>query len=80
MTTHSYDFVRAFNKKSGARGKGGGCKTSFTVPNYNIFLSRVCVSVSYLQPIYTHYIHSVVVQDFVSGRACCVNKHHYESR
>jgi hypothetical protein len=26
MTTHSYDFVRAFNKKSGARGKGGGVK------------------------------------------------------
>jgi hypothetical protein len=30
--------------------------------------------------IYTHYIHSVVVQDFVSGRACCVNQYHYESR
>jgi hypothetical protein len=29
--------------------------------------------------IYTHYIHSVVVQDFVSGRACCVNQYHYES-
>jgi hypothetical protein len=29
--------------------------------------------------IYTHYIHSVVVQDFVSGRACCVNHDHYES-
>ena len=28
----------------------------------------------------SHYIHSVVVQDFVSGRACCVNKYHYESR
>ena len=28
--------------------------------------------------IYTHYIHSVVVQDFVSGRACCVNQYHYE--
>jgi hypothetical protein len=26
-----------------------------------------------------HYIHSVVVQDFVSGRACCVNKYHYVS-
>ena len=24
--------------------------------------------------IYTHYIHSVVVQDFVSGRVCCVNQ------
>jgi hypothetical protein len=31
--------------------------------------------------IYTHYIHvhSVVVQDYVSGRACCVNQYHYES-
>jgi hypothetical protein len=26
-----------------------------------------------------HYIHSVLVQDFVSGRACCVNQYHYES-
>ena len=24
---------------------------------------------------YTHYIHSVVVQDFVSGRVCCVNQY-----
>jgi hypothetical protein len=30
--------------------------------------------------IHTHYIHSVVVQYFVSGRACCVNQYHYESR
>jgi hypothetical protein len=30
--------------------------------------------------IHTHYIHSVVVQDFVSGRVCCVNQYHYESR
>ena len=30
--------------------------------------------------VYTHYTHSVVVQDFVSGRACCVNQYHYESR
>jgi hypothetical protein len=29
--------------------------------------------------VYTHYIHSVVIQDFVSGRACCVNQYHYES-
>jgi hypothetical protein len=28
----------------------------------------------------THYIHSVMVQDFVSGPACCVNQYHYESR
>jgi hypothetical protein len=28
----------------------------------------------------THYIHSVVVQDFVSGRVCCVNQYHYELR
>jgi hypothetical protein len=28
----------------------------------------------------THYIHSVLVQDFVLGQACCVNQYHYESR
>ena len=28
----------------------------------------------------THYIHSVVVQNFVSGRVCCVNQYHYKSR
>jgi hypothetical protein len=33
-----------------------------------------------LRLIYTHYIHSVVVQDFVSGRVCCVNQYNYESR
>jgi hypothetical protein len=30
--------------------------------------------------IHTHYIQSVVVQDFVSGQVCCVNQYHYESR
>jgi hypothetical protein len=30
--------------------------------------------------VHTHHIHSVVVQDFVSGRVCCVNQYHYESR
>ena len=34
----------------------------------------------YKSSINTHYIHSVVVQDFVSGRVCCVNQYHYESR
>jgi hypothetical protein len=29
--------------------------------------------------IHTHYIHSVVVQYFVSGRACCVNQYDYVS-
>ena len=28
----------------------------------------------------THYIHSVLVPDFSSGRVCCVNQYHYESR
>jgi len=28
----------------------------------------------------THYIHIVLVQDVVSGRACCVNQYHYKSR
>jgi hypothetical protein len=27
----------------------------------------------------THYIHNVVVQDFVSGQDCSVNQYHYES-
>jgi hypothetical protein len=26
-----------------------------------------------------HYIHSVLVQDFVSGRACCMKQYHCES-
>jgi hypothetical protein len=37
-------------------------------------------SIKLAPTIYTHYIHSVVVQDFVSGRVCCVNQYHYESR
>jgi hypothetical protein len=28
--------------------------------------------------IHTHYIHSMVVQDVVSGRVCCVNQFQYE--
>jgi len=28
---------------------------------------------------YTHYMHSVVVQDVVSGRGCCMNQYDYES-
>ena len=28
---------------------------------------------------YTQYVHSVLVQNFASGRACCVNQYHYES-
>jgi hypothetical protein len=35
---------------------------------------------AYCRQIYTHYIHSVMVQYFVSGQACCVNQYHYESR
>ena len=27
----------------------------------------------------THYVHSVLVQNVVSGRACCVNQYQYES-
>ena len=30
--------------------------------------------------IHTHCLHSVLVQDFVSGQACCVNQYHCESR
>ena len=30
--------------------------------------------------IYTNYIYSLLVQDVVSCRACCVNQYHYESR
>ena len=32
------------------------------------------------QLININYIHSVVVQDFASGRVCCLNQYHYESR
>ena len=32
---------------------------------------------TYIQYINTHYIHSVLAQGFVSGRACCVNHCHY---
>ena len=28
----------------------------------------------------THYMHSVLEQDCVAYRVCCVNKYHYESR
>ena len=28
----------------------------------------------------THYMHSVLVQDCVACRVCCVNQYHYESR
>ena len=38
------------------------------------------VSTLYPPIIYTHYIYSVVVQDYVSGWTCCVNQYHYESR
>jgi hypothetical protein len=40
------------------------------------WFGAVCSSIV----INTHYIHSVVVQYFVSGRASCVNQYHYESR
>jgi hypothetical protein len=43
----------------------------------NIFL---LISMENNRAIYTHYIHSVVVQDVVSGRVCCVKQYHYESR
>jgi hypothetical protein len=28
----------------------------------------------------THYLYSVLVENYVSGGACCVNEYHYESR
>ena len=31
-----------------------------------------------IYPLHT-FLHSVLVQDFVSGRAYCVNQYHYES-
>jgi hypothetical protein len=40
------------------------------------WFGAVCSSIV----INTHYIHSVVVQYFVSGRASCVNQYHYQSR
>jgi len=30
--------------------------------------------------IHTHFIHNMMVQDLVSGRACCVIQYHYKSR
>ena len=38
------------------------------------------ISIPFLLKINTHYIHSVVVKDLVSGRSCCMNQYHYESR
>jgi hypothetical protein len=40
---------------------------------------KVCL-INMIYKMHTHYIHSVVVQDFVSGRACCVKQYHYELR
>ena len=40
----------------------------------------VCVSPKKWTKIHIHYIHSVVVQYVISGRACCVNQYHYKSR
>ena len=50
-------------------------------PNVTKYGASLDVSVSpkQLTKIHTHYIHSMVVQDFVSGRAYCVNQYHYES-
>ena len=42
--------------------------------NQRSCLHHVCCLIN------THYIYSVVVQDFVSGRARRVNQYHYESR
>ena len=42
-----------------------------TINSYIILYNTINV-------INTHYIHTVLVQDFVSGRACCVNQYHYE--
>jgi hypothetical protein len=44
------------------------------------FLRSEYIYIYALMQIYSNYIHSVVVQHFVSGRACCVNQYHYESR
>jgi len=46
---------------------------------YSIVIERKLI-IQFHTQIHTHYIHSVVVQDFVSGRASCVNQYHYESR
>jgi hypothetical protein len=48
----------------------------------NILFNIECYGILFsgITPIYTHYIHSVVVQDYVSGRVCCVNQYHYELR
>ena len=43
------------------------------------YIDKSCIARMFLK-INTHYIHSVVVQDYVSGRGCWVNQYHYESR
>ena len=40
--------------------------------------SLVIFEITLWHSIYTHYIHGVLVHDFVSGQTYCVNKHHYE--
>ena len=47
--------------------------------NFGKYIDKSCIAQMFLK-INTHYIRSVVVQDFVSGRVCCVNQYHYESR
>ena len=44
----------------------------------NIHLSRS--TSTFQMMIYTHYIHGMLVQGFVSGWACCMNQYHYKSR
>jgi hypothetical protein len=58
-------------------------KTTYRKQNalYSIFIDLNIYIDLGLRPrsINIHYIHSMLVQDFVSGRACCVNQYHYES-
>ena len=44
-----------------------------------LFIKNVCFFyIELTELINTHYIHSVLVEDFVSGRACFMNQYHYE--
>ena len=53
-------------------GDVSGVNIKVTLENSDIMLISCLIN--------THYIHSVVVQNFVSGRVCCVNQYHYKSR
>ena len=60
---------------------GYPCKLLFYIdPKFIVVIILASINSDGLRQIQTHYIHSVVLQDFVLGRAYCVNQYHYEWR